>query len=82
MNPSQPIIRKFDATRDIKGSFYAPYGTSIKIRQLKNALEAKMSTKFTCNTNTFNSCFQFMEGTRSDKLYMRVKIYNKGLQLI
>ena len=36
-------------------------------------------TEFTNNGNSFDTCFQFTEEPREDRLYKRVKIYNKLL---
>ena len=50
--------------------------------ELKKKLEEILKTSL-CNTgNTFSSCFQYKEKPKEGKIYRRVKIYNKFLQLL
>jgi len=51
------------------------------LKQLKGAIETEMDIKLAKNNNSFNLCFQFEEAPIDDKLYRRIKIYNKGVSL-
>ena len=41
-----------------------------------------MHTRLRANRNSFASCFQFDEVAKTDGLFRRVKIYDKGLALL
>ena len=64
------------------GFFFATISFIIKYQELKAALEETMNSKFSNNSNSFNSCFQYMEFAANDRPYRRIKIYGKGLQLL
>ncbi len=44
------------------------------------ALKEDLDTSLKDSGNSHESCFQFVEAQRADRLYRRVKVYNKYLQ--
>ena len=72
-------LREFDVTQDYLGTFYGGLNWREKWLKLKGALDDRFNTTFKDNKNSFETCFQFVEAPRKDRLYKRVKIYNKFL---
>ncbi len=75
-------VAQLDITQDFLGTFYAGGDWSGKWMELKKELQKGLNRTFTDNGNSFRSCFQFVEHKRMDRLYMRVKVYNKFLALL
>ena len=75
------MITKIDATRDLRGSFYAPGDWRVKHRELAEALQREFRVPFRDNGNSFASCFKFLGKAELGKLTGRVKIYWKNLAL-
>ena len=67
-------IPKLDATRDFRGSFYAPGDWKTKYLELKEALEREFDTKFRDNGNSFDTCFQYEGKFKDGSLHGRAKI--------
>ena len=74
-------VHQVDATKDIKGTFYAPGEWAEKYDKLREALEAKLKTSLRRQSNSFNSCFQYIEKASAERPYRRIKVYNKLLAL-
>ena len=55
------FIAQFDATRDLKGTFYSLDPIQYYYNALKEQLEESFSIKLKNNGNTFNTCFQYVE---------------------
>ena len=77
----EPFISQFDATRDLKGTFYCSNGAHQVKAKLKTALEDKLGIKLKHHGNTFNTCVQFIQEANDLDLYVRIKIYSKTTQL-
>ena len=60
LSSSTPIISKFDATRDLKGTFFVPIAIILKYKQLKTELERKLNITILNKSNSYNSCFEFL----------------------
>ena len=56
---NEHILHKFDATRDLRGSFYAPKDWKMKRKELGQALEREFGMSLRDNGNSFDSCFQY-----------------------
>lgn len=52
MSPREPLLAKFDATRDLKGTFYVTGELEKKYIALKLLLERRFKTKLSGNGNT------------------------------
>ena len=53
----EPFMIQFDATRDIKGTFYSQNDFRNHYQELKRKIEQTLRTKLRDNSNSFNSCF-------------------------
>lgn len=82
MSPREPLLAKFDATRDLKGTFYVTGELEKKYIALKLLLERRFKTKLSGNGNTHQSCLQFDEWPAETSYFRRFKVYNKVLQLL
>ena len=69
-DPHGSFIKQFDATRDLKGTFYAVGSYKDPYEQLKSLLEQSFGVKLTNNRNTFNSCFQYNQLPQPHAPYM------------
>ena len=75
-------LKKFDATRDVAGTFYALGDWRAKHAEIRRALECAFGVTLRNNGNSFASCFQFEEKARPDRPSLRIKVYNKLLHLL
>ena len=75
-------MAQFDATRDLKGTFYAPGDIRAEYHKLRKAIEERLLISLKSNGNSFNTCFQYIEAESADSLYRRIKIYFKGLAML
>lgn len=78
----RPLLAKFDATRDMKGTFYVVGELETQFNVLKTVLERRFQTKLCANANTHQSCLQFDEWPAETTYFRRFKVYNKVLQLL
>ena len=74
-------LRQFDVTQDYLGTFYGGINWRAKWLMIQEELNLYFQTEFGDNQNSFGTCFQFAEKSNEDRLYKRVKIYNKFLAL-
>ena len=72
-------MTKLDATRDKRGTFYAPGNWREKLKQLTHALNAEFGRVFSDNGNSFDSSFQLVGSHPDLELELRVKIYAKTI---
>ena len=77
----QHFLAKFDATRDLRGTFYCQEYWKEKHEELREELENCFGTNLNDNGNSFSSCFQFEEQPRPGHIRRRFKVYNKMLAL-
>ena len=57
----ESFIAQFDATRELKGTFYSLDPIQDYCNAMKDRLEDSFSIKLKNNGNTFNTCFQYVE---------------------
>ena len=76
------MLTKVDATRHIRGCFYAIDNWKEKWEELRQALEQEFENAFKNNGNSFDSCFQFVGQVPHRKLMIKIKFYNKILAMI
>ena len=77
----KPCLTKLDTTRDIGGFFFAGTNWKVKHNQLKKELSRFFGVDFVDNGNSFDTCFQFVGQQSVGHLFVRVKYYNKGLEM-
>ena len=83
-----PVLVQFDATRDVRATFYVLYDWRAKHKELGKQLAERFGTAFRNNSNSFASCFQFVQvkplfreqGGPFD-VERRIKVYDKHLSL-
>ena len=75
------MMTVFDVTRDLQGFFYAKGNWRDKYNLMKEKLEENLGIEFANNGNSFNTCFQFVEKQDDNKIYRRIKVYNKTIAL-
>ena len=71
-----------DATRDLRGMFFAKEAWREKHRELAEALRDEFGCAFHDNGNSFDTCFQFEGRLEGDLLALRIKYYCKYLAYI
>ena len=76
------MLNQFDVARDYHGTFYAPNNWKYHHCALQEVLCETFNCEFKDDYNSFESCFIFKEKYRKGKLYKKIKIYNKILDLI
>ena len=71
----------FDATRDVRGTFYITKRNETLIEKLRRALEDQYDTRLKLNSNSFTTCLEFDEVSILKPVVRRFKVYNKVVQL-
>ena len=79
---SLPILAQFDATRDLRGTFYCLEDYKAKHAELCGHLEDRFGVTFTNNGNSSASCLQFVCKATSAWFELRIKVYNKLLAFL
>ena len=75
------VLNQFDVARDYKCTFYAANNWRYHHCALQGLLCESFETEFKDDGNSFESCFIFKEKYQKGKLYKKIKIYNKILDL-
>ena len=60
LQSDDPIVYQLDATKDIKGTFFAKELVEEIHDNLRQKLEKSLDCKLSDNGNSFNTCFQFV----------------------
>ena len=76
------MLAQFDATRDLRGTFYVLDDWKLKHEELRVELENRLGVDLADNGNSFRSCFQFVEKKKPGQVHRRVKVYNKLLMFL
>ena len=79
--PLVPIVSKFDATRDLRGTFFvADDAFAGTCHQLLRSLEEKFRIKLRVDKNSYSTCLQFEQISDAPGVRKHFKVYNKVVQ--
>lgn len=71
----------FDATRDLRCTFYISESNNHRVEELRKVLEDNFFTNLKLNKNSFSTCLVFDEVGILKPIMRCFKVYNKVVQL-